>query len=90
MNNNYKPIDCGYHDHLEAAASKREFVKLQYLSDIREFQTATGVINDIETRSGEEYLTLSTGEEVRLDRIVRLNDIAFPGFEGYDDYSCDC
>lgn len=90
MDTNYKPIDCRYYDHLEAAASKREHVNLQYLSDIREFLTASGIINNIETKNGEEYLTLSTGEEIRLDRVVRLNDITFPGYEGYNDYSCNC
>lgn len=79
MKDTYKPIDCGFHDHLEAAASTRERVTLEYLNSSGEPQTSIATIDDIESSGGEEFLRLSSGETIRLDRVVKLNEITFPG-----------
>ncbi len=81
MNTTYKPIDCGYHDQLEAAAVKRERVQIQYFTRAGESKTAIGVIQNIETTGGEEFLHLDSGETIRLDHIVKLNEVTFPGYE---------
>lgn len=81
MEKAYKPIDCGYHDRLEAAASKRQRVSLVFLSPSGEAKNTTATIETIETSQGEEYLQLNTGESIRLDRIVKLNEETFPGHQ---------
>lgn len=81
MQTSYKPIDCGYHDHIEAAASRRELVNLHFITASGEQIATSGIIENIETSGGEEFLQLSSGEEIRLDRIVKLNDLTFPGYE---------
>jgi Rho-binding antiterminator len=91
MKSDYKPINCNYYDYLEEASTRREYVQLMYFSDIHELLTARGILKKIETTlDKEEYVHLNTGEKIRLDRIVRLNDIAFPGHQGEDDFSCHC
>lgn len=90
METKYKPIDCGFHDHLEAAATLRRYVKLQYFTEIHEFITVMAVVKDIYTKDKMEFLVLHTGEEIRLDRIVRIDDVPSPAYGDIDDFTCDC
>lgn len=88
MENTYKPIDCGFHDHLEAAATLGKYVKLQYFTDIHEFMTAMAVIKDIVTKDKMEFLVLNTGEEIRLDRVVSIDEIISPEYPDMDGCGC--
>lgn len=90
MEKTYKPIDCGFYDHLEAAATIKKYVKLQYFTEIREFITVMAVVKNLYTKDGEEFLVLSTGDEIRLDRIVRIDEVTSPTYAHIDDYTCDC
>ncbi len=81
MKTTYKPIDCGYHDQLEAAASKKERVHIDYFTRSGESKSTIGIIENIETTGGEEFLYLDTGESIRLDHIAKLNEVSFPGHE---------
>ena len=86
----YRPISCDYHDVLLATASKRMTAKIQYKSDIDEFITEHAVIKDVYTQNGEEFMVLSSGTIIRLDRLVSVDDQLSPNFPGYEDYSCNC
>ncbi len=85
----YKPISCNYHSVIEHYATKKIFCRLQYYTDINEFITVNTLITDVYTESGEEFIKISDGSFIRLDRIVRIDDEAAPG---YDDkyFKCDC
>lgn len=65
-------------------------VKLQYFTEIREFITVMAVVKNLYTKDGEEFLVLSTGDEIRLDRIVRIDEVTSPTYSHIDDYTCDC
>ena len=85
----YKPIACDYHSIIEHFTTIGEFCRIQYYTDIREFITVNAMIKDLYTKEGEEFMVLSTGETVRLDRLVRINDKPAPGYT--DEYfKCDC
>lgn len=86
---NYHPVASSFYDILQEAATRRTYSKIQYYTEIREFLTVSAIIKDIYTKNGEEFLLLSTGENIRLDRIVRINDHLAPG-QNVDDYTCDC
>ncbi|MGB3546574.1 MAG: hypothetical protein WBA17_06345 [Saprospiraceae bacterium] len=43
---------------------------------------AVAIIKDVYTRKGVEYLQLSTGETIRLDRLVRVGEEERPGAAG--------
>ena len=75
---------------LEAAATRHQQVYLQYFSDLRELCQGPATLRTFVTRAGAEYAVLASGEEVRLDRIIRLDDIPAPGFADYPDYRCGC
>lgn len=86
----YQPVDCGFYDTLEAAATRHQQVYLQYFSDLRELRQGSTTLKTFVTREGAEYAVLASGEEVRLDRIIRLDDTPAPAFADYPDYRCGC
>ena len=90
METTYQPIDCQFYDVLEAAATRHQQVYLQYFSDLRELRQGTATIRTFVTRDHAEYAVLASGEEIRLDRLIRLDDTPAPGFADYPDYRCGC
>lgn len=85
----YRSVTASFYDVLQEAATRRIYSKIQYYSEIREFLTVYAVIKDMFTKNGEEYVRLNTGETIRLDQIVRINDTLAPG-QNVDDFTCDC
>lgn len=90
METSYKPIDCDFYDVLETAAVSKKYVKLHYFTDIREYLSVMSVVKDIYAQDGMEFLVLGSGEEIRLDRIIRIDDVPAPGHGHFDDFSCEC
>lgn len=86
----YHPIDCHFYDVLEAAATRRQQVYLQFFNDLRQLCQESTTLRTFATRDGAEYAVLASGEEVRLDRIIRLDDTPAPGFADYPDFRCGC
>jgi len=62
----YVPIDCSLYDHYEAAATRKEMLRIT-LQDGSEHR---GVIVDLFIRDKVEWMRLDGGEEIRLDRIA--------------------
>ncbi len=78
MENKYTPIDCNLYDVLEAMATQRKEISLHYTGDQGPLEIRTK-ISDLVTRNKEEYLITSQQEEIRLDRILAIDDIDFAG-----------
>jgi Rho-binding antiterminator len=77
MDQPYVPINCSRHDELLALASLRRPCTLEVeLADGTPASLA-GVIEDVYTETGAEYLRLRGGPTVRLDRIHALNGRPF-------------
>jgi Rho-binding antiterminator len=86
----YLPIYCGYHDVILAKATEKRYCKIQYFTDIHEFTTVNNMIKDVFTKEKAEFMVLTTGEQIRLDRIVSIDGVFAPQFAHYQDFSCDC
>ncbi|MGD2119638.1 MAG: Rho-binding antiterminator [Chromatiales bacterium] len=74
MTNDYQPVACSLHSEYELLAMHRETVALE-CNDTQLPHTLTGMVIDLVTRDGAEYLCLDTDngmQQVRLDRIQRL------------------
>ena len=69
----YSPISCDFHDILEAAATARKPVHVRFLDEDGSLQHRSASIVDIFSRHGAEYLAISTGETVRLDRLIAVD-----------------
>ena len=64
----YTPIDCNLYDRYEAAATLKRTVVLTMDTG----EEVQGVITDLFIRDRTEWLRLSDGAEIRLDRIMRM------------------
>jgi Rho-binding antiterminator len=71
----YAPIACSVHDELEAAATLGRLVTLTYEEPDGRREARTDRITDVGSRDGAEYVRLSSGVEVRLDRVVEVDGI---------------
>lgn len=85
----YKPIDCSFYDILEALATKKRYVRIQYKTELHEFQTVDALIKDLYSKQGIEYMLLANGQEIRLDLLVNVDGHYLPG-NGFDALSCEC
>jgi Rho-binding antiterminator len=84
MESNYKPVENRFRQAIESLVAARKKATFNYITDLRELLTTTGLAREVVSRNGADYLTLSTGEEIRLDRIVRVDNTLAPGYESYD------
>jgi Rho-binding antiterminator len=73
----YIPIDCSRHDELLALATLRRPCALQAAFPDGGTVDLAGVIEDVYTETGAEYLRLRDGPTVRLDQIHTLNGRPF-------------
>jgi Rho-binding antiterminator len=90
MPTDYKPIDCDFYDVLESAATRKQQVYLQYFNDLHELCQGPTTLRTFVTHEHAEYAVLASGEEVRLDRILRLDDTPAPAYANAPDYRCGC
>ncbi|MHA4867664.1 hypothetical protein ACXZ1M_08175 [Duganella sp. PWIR1] len=69
----YQPISCDFHDLLEVHATRRAATDIQYRDADGSIQTRNAVITDVFAKEGADYLTLSTGETLRLDQLIEVD-----------------
>lgn len=80
----YQPIDCDQHSVLELLAMRRAQVSVVYQQDDAAPRHAEGIVVDVLTRRGAEFLVLAVGPErlaVRLDHLAAIyigTDQVFP------------
>lgn len=67
-----------------------KFVRLHYFTDLREFIKTDTLTKSIVDIDGIDHLELATGEQIPLDRVIRIDGHLSPKYPGYDDYSCAC
>ena len=68
--NKYRPINCSFYDLLLALATQRKPVNLVYWQDKTPQNVSGSVIKDVYTKKGMEFMELSSGEVIRLDRVI--------------------
>jgi Rho-binding antiterminator len=73
----YEPVDCSLHDRLEELATLRQPCELEFSTESGGRETARGVIRDVYTEGGAEYVRLGDGPTVRLDRIAAVDGRAY-------------
>ena len=74
MDNKYHAISCHFYDELEALAVKKIIAKITYFENENEM-TIEDLIVDFKTKNKEEFLILKNGTQIRLDKIVKINDL---------------
>lgn len=74
----YQPIDCEFHDLLEASATKRHRASFELRSSDGSVQVVQGRIVDLHAHAGIEYMQLDSGVQVRMDDIVSIDGVQRP------------
>ena len=69
----YIPISCEFHDLLEDLATVRKPIRIRYRDKDGGQQQRDATIADLYSRAGAEYVSLSSGETLRLDRLVEVD-----------------
>ncbi len=74
----YQPIDCNYYDELEALATLRREVPIEYRDVNGQKQNTQSVIVDFFIREKVEFLKLYNGLTIRLDDLLMVNGLVPP------------
>lgn len=77
MSTTYKPINCNFHELLLAKATLQELCEIKYTSKTKA-SIVNSIIIDVYTKKSEEFLTLDSGEIIRLDKIISINNEPLP------------
>ena len=67
-----------------------KYVRLDYFTELREFIRTDALVKRVTAVDGIDQIELATGEQILLDRIIRIDGHLSPNYPGYDDYSCSC
>lgn len=73
LRESYKPVSCDFTDELEAASVRGLSVEIAYWKNSGQASIVRGKIKDIFTEHSEDFLRMSGGEVIRLDRISQIN-----------------
>ena len=71
----YVPIACGAHDRLESLAVQNAPVAVVWRDETGDARHVTATITDVFARDAADWITLSTGETVRADRLVAVDGV---------------
>ena len=75
MDDVYKTVSCQFYDELEALAIKKIKSKIFYMDNENE-KYIEDIIVDFKTKNKEEFLILNNGTQIRLDKIIKINDMS--------------
>ena len=69
----YQPVNCLFYDYLEADATLGRVSEIKYVDQNGVVETISGIIKDLHTKKGEEFLQLDDGQVLPLDSILEFN-----------------
>ena len=69
---------------------RRVYTQIQFFNAYHEFHTTQSLIKALSEGSDTQFIELVTGEQIELSGIVSLNGQFMPGFEHFEDFTCDC
>lgn len=75
MSEKYKPINCDLHDHYLEYATFKKPVTITYMDEEEKKELSGVTIIDVYTTKKEEFMKLSNGTVIRLDRISSVEVI---------------
>ncbi len=73
MSSTYTPINCEFHDVLEATATTRRRVAIVFIGEDGQHETVQARITDLQASNGVEHMLLDDGRRIRLDAIVSVD-----------------
>jgi Rho-binding antiterminator len=89
MGDKYIPVSCDFHDEMIVLATYKKPVKLFVFNEEGTLDGLTGIIEDVYTRNGEEFLLINNNP-VRLDKIITWNGKPGPDYGRLEEMDQDC
>lgn len=74
--NKYIPVDCDFHDELEALATLRQTCRIVYRHASDEIVEIEGRIVDVYAANKADFLKMNDGTVIRLDKVISVNRLA--------------
>lgn len=65
------------------------YSSIQYFTEYHEFMNKHVLIKELYFKDGVAHIRLSTGDEVPLKEIIRLNKV-YSAKHGFGEFSCEC
>ena len=90
MNSLNTPIKEDFLSEVAMLIKQRKYIGLLYFTPLHELLSTTAILKELYTIKEVWNLRLSTGEEVRLDLLVSVNEQLAPGYNYFEDFTCDC
>ena len=75
--NQYNPINCSLYDYLEMWAIKKTPLHIYYKEGSESQTIEQDFIVDLQTKDKEEFVFLQSGKVIRLDNILKINNVDF-------------
>lgn len=89
MKTTYAPIDRDFVQVVQSFLDQKKFVRVEFLTDLNEYYKKDALLKHLTQEENGEYLTLSTGDLIRLDRLISVGGQLSPHFPGYEStYAC--
>lgn len=76
----YVPINCEFHDVLEATAMRGRAAVIRYLDEQESLRIVETRIRDLYARNAMEYMRLDDGSAIRLDQVVSVDGVERSAF----------
>ncbi|MBR9999057.1 MAG: hypothetical protein KFF73_08805 [Cyclobacteriaceae bacterium] len=90
MKDQYIPVSCDFHDELILLANRKETVKIFVFNDKGTLDSLSGVVEDVYTKNGEEFLRVEKNMPIRLDKIITFNGKPGPDYDSLEKMDQDC
>lgn len=78
----YQPIDCNIYDELVLLIMRKQNIKLEFKNTNDSSTEVETKLTNIYTKEGEEFITLESGQDIRLDKILKIDGKTFEGYCG--------
>jgi Rho-binding antiterminator len=78
MKTDYRPISCDIYDHIEIFAMRKKVVEIEYRDEADQVHQINTRILDTKVANKEEFIVLENGQYIRMDYLVRIEDVYFP------------
>lgn len=69
----YQPVNCEFHDIIEACATLRNPIAMVVLKSEGPHRIVNTVIKDVFAKDGAEYLHTNCGKLIRLDQLITVD-----------------
>ncbi len=74
MPKKYQPINCNYYDEIVLIIMRKRKCWIHFYNEEGQEEKIEKLILDVYAREQIEYLKLEDGREIRLDRIIALDE----------------